>query len=191
MNWFRKFFFNIWYYRRPPWDSGVSPPELMDFISSNPPGKALDLGCGTGTNVITLCANGWQAAGVDFAKRAVQIARKKAEQRGVQPVLEVRDVSQPLGLQDQYNLILDMGCFHSLPEDARPGYFQNIHHYLLPGGTFLLYLFFRSAENRGPGLLVEELSAFPDYLQLRHREDGTNFGERASAWLWFQRAVEG
>jgi methylase of polypeptide subunit release factors len=64
---FRKLFFNLWYFRDPPWDTGISPPELIDFINSNPPGKALDIGCGTGTNAIRLAKEGWRVTGVDFA----------------------------------------------------------------------------------------------------------------------------
>ncbi len=36
-----------------PWDSGVPPPELVSVVEGPgalPPGRALDLGCGTGTN---------------------------------------------------------------------------------------------------------------------------------------------
>src|SRR5689334_21905005 len=50
----RRLSFNLWYFRNPPWDSGISPPELLEFIQTHPAGKAIDLGCGTGTNVITL-----------------------------------------------------------------------------------------------------------------------------------------
>jgi len=38
-----------------PWDTGVPPPELVSVVEGNDrlvPGKALDLGCGTGTNSI-------------------------------------------------------------------------------------------------------------------------------------------
>ena len=55
-------------------------PSSIDFLEVNPPGKALDLGCGTGTNVITLAENGWYAEGMDFVPRAVRIARRKVEE---------------------------------------------------------------------------------------------------------------
>jgi len=37
-----------------PWDTQVTPPEVMELIANTSLGKALDLGCGTGTNAITL-----------------------------------------------------------------------------------------------------------------------------------------
>ena len=49
----RRLTFSLWYYFNPPWDSGISPPELLDFLEGRSSGHAIDLGCGTGTNVIT------------------------------------------------------------------------------------------------------------------------------------------
>ena len=46
----RKLFFE-WRYLvgRAPWDTGVSPPELLSFIDTHTAGRAIDLGCGTGS----------------------------------------------------------------------------------------------------------------------------------------------
>ena len=38
-NWLRKTLFNVWYFQRPPWDTGISPPELVEFISDTTPIK--------------------------------------------------------------------------------------------------------------------------------------------------------
>ena len=80
------FWFNLMYIRRPPWDTRVSPPELYRFLENHPSGNALDLGCGTGTNLITMASYGWQVAGVEYAWRAVQIARSRLNRAGVSSV---------------------------------------------------------------------------------------------------------
>ena len=71
-----------------PWDSGVPPPELIAVVEGKDrltPGKALDLGCGTGTNSVYLAEHGWDVTGVDFVPRAIRAARQKAAAAGVSP----------------------------------------------------------------------------------------------------------
>ena len=36
-------FYNLRYIRRPPWDSGITPPELQAFLKGLSPGRAIDL----------------------------------------------------------------------------------------------------------------------------------------------------
>jgi SAM-dependent methyltransferase len=183
----RRLFFQWMYFRRPPWDTGVSPPELLQFIETHSPGRALDLGCGTGTNVITLAHHGWQATGVDFIPRAIRKAEQKARQAGVQAKFLVDDVTRLKDLTGPYDLILDIGCFHGIPVERQPAYVRNLERLLAPEGRFMLYVFFRKAGAPGPGLEEANLSIFSPPLKLVKREDGINRGIRPSAWLWFQR----
>ncbi len=130
MSFLRRLRFNLRYYRNPPWDTGVSPPELMDFIKGysmgSRPGRALDLGCGTATNVITLAQHGWQVTGVDFARIAIGMARRKARRAGVKVDLRVGDVIQEGVADGAYDLVLDIGCFHSLTPEGRVAYVRNL-----------------------------------------------------------------
>ena len=60
MQWIRNLLSTNWwqfqwkYWRgQTPWDTNITPPEVEDFVKTASPGRALDLGCGTGTNAIS------------------------------------------------------------------------------------------------------------------------------------------
>ncbi len=183
-----KLLFNLAYLQKPVWDTGISPPELLEFISTHQPGRALDLGCGTGTNVITLAKFGWDVVGVDFVRRAINIARKNAEQYEACIDLRVEDVTRLSSVTGKFDLILDMGCFHSLPSANRPAYIVKIDQLLADTGTFLLYLFLKSTpDGVGPGGTEEDLRFITHKLQLISRKDGSERGLRPSAWLNLQK----
>ena len=175
---------------RPPWDTGISPPELMAFIHSHRPGKALDLGCGTGTNAVTLAQHGWQVTGIDFAGRAICSARWKARKAGLPIDLRVGDVSQPKNLQGPFDLILDIGCFHSLSAEERAEYTRNLERLLATDGTFLSYVLFRDPAEKGPGLVEEDVQTLSGQFCLVDRQDGSERGRRPSAWLTYQKKRE-
>lgn len=58
-----------------------SPPNrtLVEFATSLPPGRALDLACGEGRNALWLATRGWTVDAVDFSaeglRKGVQVAR--------------------------------------------------------------------------------------------------------------------
>ncbi len=187
MKFLRRPFYNFWYFLNPPWDTGTSPPELISFIESHPPGRALDLGCGTGTNVITLAKHGWEVTGVDFAPRAIRIARRKARKAHVNVDLRVEDVTKLETLSGPFDLVLDMGCFHSLSQRGKRDYIINLAQLMTPGGTYLMYGFFKQPEDSGPGLTEADVENIKENLRLTDRQDGTERGVRPSAWFTFRR----
>src|SRR3989304_4662406 len=59
MRWLHRLHFELSYILgAAPWDRGVSPPELIAFLDSHPPGRALAIGCGTGTDAPTRAGGG-------------------------------------------------------------------------------------------------------------------------------------
>jgi len=179
----RRLAFAWWYLFKPPWDSGIPAPELVRAVAGRPPGRALDLGCGTGTNVRYLAERGWQAAGVDFAPNAVAKARRKL--RGLNAAVLVGDVTQleRLPLPGPFDLALDMGCFHSLSGEGRKRYAAGLRHWTRPGGVYLLYAF-QPAQGQW-GLAREAVvAAFADGFTLVNYEQGQG---RPSAWYYFER----
>jgi cyclopropane fatty-acyl-phospholipid synthase-like methyltransferase len=184
----RRLFFEYTYFRQPPWDTGISPPELLAFIESTPPGRALDLGCGTGTNAITLAQHGWQVVGVDFVRRAVRVARRKAKQAGVQVDFRTDDVTRLRGIAGPFDLALDIGCLHGLSKERKAIYVANLERLLRPQGAFLLYAFIaQDDQTQGSGLTPGDLALLASRLRLVQRVDGADRGARPSAWLTYQR----
>jgi 2-polyprenyl-3-methyl-5-hydroxy-6-metoxy-1,4-benzoquinol methylase len=75
----QRWFFELRYlFRRTPWDTGITPPEVVAFLDRTPPGRALDLGGGTGTNAVEMARRGWEVTAIDFSSRAVLAARRRA-----------------------------------------------------------------------------------------------------------------
>ena len=150
-----------------PWDSGVPPPQLVAVVEGSPallPEKALDLGCGTGTNSIYMARNGWEVTGIDFVSRAVTIAKRKAAEAQALPRLMVGDVTRltELGIGTGYSLLLDLGCFHSIPDTGRDAYVRGVTALARTGAILLLFGFVRGdgrASRIGPrGLAPAEVA---------------------------------
>jgi len=188
---FRKFFhwlkFTVLYFQQPPWDTGISPPELIEFIAAHPAGRALDMGCGTGTNVITLAQAGWQVIGVDFVARAVRLAKKRVRQSGLSERvrIDLDDVAKLAGVDGSFDLILDIGCYHALPPEAQAGYRGNLGRLLAPGGYWLLYTRCRPQSAKAVGISETHIRMLNEQWKLVRREDGFDRMDIPSAWLTF------
>lgn len=153
-----------------PWDTRQTPPEVQRFWMSGRAqrrGLALDLGCGPGTNVTYLARLGLTAVGVDYVMQPLVEGRQRisAAEVSIRPRTHfvLADVTRlPLrGVQAQY--VLDIGCLHGIPPDAREGYVQGVIDNLAPGGWYQLYAFDRTPEleqdpERIRGMLENEVA---------------------------------
>jgi SAM-dependent methyltransferase len=178
----------LYWRKRTPWDTQITPPEVMEFIARTPPGRALDLGCGTGTNAITLARHGWRVTGVDFIPKAVLAARAKAGRSGVSVDFLVGSVIDRSVLTCPFDYVLDIGCLHSLKAEDRTRYAANLTRWLRPQAWYMLYAWLpRPWEGGIVGISNEEVEDLlrEDLLNVR-----TTIGEEngnPSSWYWFQR----
>ncbi len=190
-----KWFFEFQYrFGKPRWDTGVTPPEVVTLIENGSlkGTRALDLGCGTGTNAIYLAQNGFQVVGVDFSPRAIATARDKAKHEGVSADFHVGDVTRLDFLQEPFDFVLDIGCFHSVAAERRQAYAAEMARLARPGSLFMLYAFSpRRLLLRDVGITVEEVKkTFAKDFALERIEEGNDRGEITSAWYWLKRKNE-
>ena len=174
--------FGLWYWLPggPPWDTGVPPPELERFVASHPPGRALDLGCGTGTNAVYLASHGWSSVGVDFAPRAIAKAKRRAKATGMARwcAFHVGDVTRLSFVEGPFDLALDVGCLHSLPAGQRAAYAAGLTRLVRSGGSFLVYAF--APGGPAVGMRRDDVRAtFSGAFDLVRVEEGSG---RPSAW---------
>ena len=186
MNFLRRLKFNLWYLRKPAWDSGITPPELFQFIQTHPSGRAIDLGCGTVTNLITLAKTVWQVTGIDFASRAIQVAKKKLKKQNINAQLLVGDVTN-FKVDSQFELVLDIGCFHGVENKA--DYLTQLDKLLAPNGFWLMYGFFKpEADHSAPGLVDSDLGMIAaQALTLVSLLASCAKKELPSTWLLYQK----
>ena len=188
-NLFRRILFQYWYFGQPRWDTGISPPELFDFIETHKPARAIDIGCGTGTNLITLAKAGWQVTGVDFAPRAIRLAKQKIKSSSTKADLHVRDATDLRGINGPFEFALDIGCFHSIHKAGKAKYLRELHRILAPNGLWLMYGFLKSDTlHTGTGLDQADLQLVSSTLTLVSRRDGIDDKrDRKSAWFLYQK----
>lgn len=125
---------------KPRWDTAEPQPELRDVVKDLRPGRALDLGCGTGANAIYLASCGWEVVGVDFVPKAVSAARAKALAVDSSATFVVGDVTDlsAAEVDGAFDLVMDIGCYHALPERLRASYAREVIGTTRPGADLYL-----------------------------------------------------
>ena len=134
--------FDEMYRGAPPWDIGRPQPVFERLADAGPiRGRVLDAGCGTGEHVLMLAARGMDATGIDVAPTAIALAQAKAVERGLSARFVVWDALRLGGLEEQFDTVLDCGCFHTFDDADRAEYVRSLASVVAPGGQCLLCCF--------------------------------------------------
>ncbi|MFQ5860002.1 MAG: class I SAM-dependent methyltransferase [Dehalococcoidia bacterium] len=147
----QRWIWNLFYLGRAPWDMDGPRPEIVRRVESGKlaPCRAIDLGCGTGDNVIYLAQQGFDVTGVDISSRAIGKARCKAGEARLSPAFLVADVTDLHQVQGPFGLVVDNGCLHSLlGKGRRQAYVRTLIRLTQPGSWYFLRCFVRGARRR-------------------------------------------
>ncbi len=179
-----------------PWDNPLPPPEVIDFIPTIAPGRALDLGCGYGRASIYLASLGWEVDAVDYISQAIEEAKLRSKKAGVSIRFHNASVTELDFLQGTYDFALDVGCGHALDEANLSQYKDHLFRLINPGGYFMNFSRIRDKSDAEPetpiGLKEHRLiSMFNKGFELvwsEHNETLMSDGVLwPSAWFRFRR----
>ncbi len=88
-------------------------------------------------------------------------------------------------------MILDIGCCHVLDPSGMRAYRNQVKRLLAPGGTYMIYLFFKmeskNTKPKGSNATEADLVPFLDFMDLVKRENGTDRGNFRSAWITYRK----
>ena len=131
--------------------------EVVEGPDRLPPGRAVDLGSGTGRNAIYLARHGWDVVGVEMSGYAVEVSRRKATEQGAPARFVQGDVTKlpDLDIGAACNLFMDGGCYHTLPPGRRDAFGESVTAVAAPGARLIMIGFRQSlsAGTQGDGLL--------------------------------------
>jgi SAM-dependent methyltransferase len=116
---------------------------MLDGPEAPVPGRALDVGCGSGRDAVYLAKRGWRVTAVEVAEKALATAERRAAEEGVEVEWVRGDVAElgRLGLEPGYNLLYDFGCIQGLSDSARRGATTGLTALAAPGATLLMLAF--------------------------------------------------
>ena len=132
----------------PPWDIGRPQPAFLRLAGQGLlAGHVLDAGCGTGEHTLLAASSGADALGIDGSTLAIEQARGKAAERGIEARFEVADALSLADLGLSFEVVIDSGLFHVFDDDSRARYVASLASVLRPGGRLYLMCF----SDRQPG----------------------------------------
>jgi SAM-dependent methyltransferase len=204
----RRSLYDLLYRVGAPWD-GPPRVELVRLVEGGaltparlPPGRALDLGCGTGANLRYLARHGFEATGVDFSRVALRVARERtaAEAAGsvirfVEGDLTARTIP---GVEGPFDLLIDYGTLDDLDPAGRRAMARLIAGLARPGAAFLLWCFWSRADDlprfslTGPSRMIpviepgEEERLFGDSFTIERLPE-PQAGSRSACFLMTRR----
>ena len=95
----------------------------------------LDVGCGTGTNLMLYHEAGCNVTGIDLSPTMVEVAQKKLGDRAE---IRLGDASKMPYSDDSFDLVTGLFTLHEMPSQIRPAVISEMVRVVKHGGRILL-----------------------------------------------------
>lgn len=105
--------------------------------------RVLEVGCGTGTDLLQFARGGAVVTGCDLTPRSVEIARRRFEVYGLEGQFSISDAENLSFPDESFDLVYSFGVIHHTPDTERA--VSEIHRVLRPGGKAIVMVYHRSS----------------------------------------------
>lgn len=105
--------------------------------------RLLEVGFGTGTDLVQFARGGAQATGVDLTPRSIEIARRRFEVYGLRGEFAIGDGENLAFPDSSFDVVYSFGVLHHTPDTERA--IHEIHRVLKPGGKAIVMLYHRAS----------------------------------------------
>jgi SAM-dependent methyltransferase len=135
-----------------PWDSGKPSKELARVLDGEKiqPCRAVELGCGTGTNSVYLASREFDVTGLDCSVTALEQAREKAKDAKVDVKFLEADLCRFHLDLEPFDFIFDRGCYHSVRRLDIAGFLQTLKRLSKPATRYLVLTGNANETGEGP-----------------------------------------
>lgn len=182
-----------------PWAHDEATLFLAELCAKRKPGRALDIGCGAGTDSVYLAQRGWEVTALDFIPKALEFTQARAKEAGVSVTPVEADITA-WRAEQPFDLVLDHGLLHNLDPVRHAAYRQTVLQALADDGDFVLLHWHPLSPGQGNGKMGprrvsrDEIKDFfaPDlqerYFAREEFEDLTDLvgGGMSQAYYWFR-----
>lgn len=111
---------------------------LVRLVKEIEPGKAIELGIGSGTDTIYLLKNGWNVDAVDINEDGKNIVQKAIESEQEDKFVFIKRKFEDLKLQkNQYDLVVGFDSLHFCDKEFFQEFFNTISGALKTNGYFI------------------------------------------------------
>lgn len=183
-----------------PWSHAEPTLFLAELCQQRPAGRALDIGCGSGTDSVYLAQRGWSVTALDFVPKALEYTTQRAAQAGVSVTPVVADITE-WEVPAPFDLVLDHGLLHNMDPVRYPAYRERLIRAVAEHGDFVLLHWHPSQPGQPNGEVGprrrsrDEIKTFfaPEFQErFFAREEFEDLpkmvgGSMSQAYYWFRR----
>ncbi|MEM4134265.1 MAG: class I SAM-dependent methyltransferase [Candidatus Micrarchaeia archaeon] len=114
--------------------------DVIEFSKEWKPGKLLDIGCGSGRNLLHFAEKGFDWYGIDFSKEMIKMAIENFTRKNinVKRRLKVGDMTELPFPDESFDYIISIASFHHLPKEEQLKAIKEMKRVLKENGEMII-----------------------------------------------------